>query len=207
MVPDDNPCLRYYDSIMTSIPALQRAIAKTSALQSSMQALQTSLQSHATTLSAIQSSIASIDASSVTTVVKTADQLDIGSSFADITELGFALSANTTYYFRFVLIMDADATTTSIDVAISGPASPSVLNYTKNYWTSGTVQAVAAATAYDSDTNLASSNGSSPRMFLLEGIVRTASTTGNLRPRAKRGVTGNGPNCRAGSFGILRKLT
>lgn len=139
----------------------------------------------------------------LTVLRKTADQTAIGSAFADVTGLGFTLLAGTTYSFRYLLICDADATTTGIDVSVTGPANPTAIVYTMGYWTSATAYTERGGVAYDTNTASTASNGTARRLFVVEGIIVTAGAGGTLIPRAKRENVGTGPNVRAGSVGQL----
>ena len=102
--------------------------------------------------------------------------------------------------------MDSNATTTGIDVSVTGPASPTSLNYTVGYWTSATAQTFRGATAYSFNTAATASNGTAQKLFTIKGIIRNGANAGNLSPVAKRENVGTGPNCRAGSYGILTLL-
>ena len=137
---------------------------------------------------------------------KTADQTAIGTAFADVTELGFAVEANKAYAFEYFLVCTSDATTTGIDVAVNGPSSPTALYYEQLYWTSTTVQAIAEATAYDNNTASTASNGATARIFRVWGILRNGANAGTLIPRAKREAVGSGPSVLAGSYGKLTRL-
>lgn len=138
---------------------------------------------------------------------KTSDQTLIGTAFADVTGTGLPVAASTTYEFEFVLICDADATTTGIDVACNGPAiGAGTIQYDQLYWTSTTVQAIVGAVAYDNNTASTASNGATVRIFRVRGILVNGATAGTLIARTKREAVGTGPNVRAGSFGRLTKL-
>lgn len=139
-------------------------------------------------------------------VVKGADQTDIGTTFADVTGLSLAVLANKTYSFRFELICDADAVTTGIDVAVAGPTSPVSIVYTQRYWTSATVETMRGGTTYDSNTASTASNGNSPRIFVVEGVLVNGANAGNLVARAKREAVGAGPHVRRGSCGLAWQL-
>lgn len=141
-----------------------------------------------------------------TVALKTSDQLAIGAAFADVTGLGLAVAANVPYAFEFVLIVDADATTTGMDFAVNGPAAPTLLNYEQVYWTSATVRTVVGAVAYDNDTAATDSNGTDKRMVVVRGILLNGANAGTLIARAKREAVGTGPNVRAGSYARLWKL-
>lgn len=136
--------------------------------------------------------------------VKASDQTAIGTSFADISNLGFSLTSGKTYRFHYQLIMQADAGTTGIDVAVSGPTT-TILEYTVRSWGSVTVEAPRAYHAYDGALPQVSSNGTSPRIFEVYGIIKP-SAGGTLIPRAKREAVGSGPDCLAGSNGLLWQL-
>lgn len=137
---------------------------------------------------------------------KTSDQTLIGSTFADVTQLGFAVVASGVYEFEFNLLIDADATTTGIDVACNGPASPNLIRYEQISWTSATVRSVVQATAYDNNTANASSQGTTAYLYTVRGILRNGLNAGTLIARAKREAVGSGPNVRAGSWGRLTRL-
>lgn len=141
-----------------------------------------------------------------TTVVTSSDQLLIGTSFADITGLSFAVAANKTYHFKFVILCDADATTTGIDVAVNGPASPTFICSTSLVPNSDTAPVTRWAGAYDADTALTGSNGTSTRACIIEGVLVNGANPGNLVARIKREAVGSGPNVRAGSCGFLTLL-
>lgn len=155
-------------------------------------------------VAAAEAAIVAIPDPIMQSIRKVGDQLNIGTAYADVTGLGFAVVAGTTYMFRYLLIADSDAVTTGIDVAVNGPAT-TLLNYTSTYWTSATAIATAGATAYDNNPASLNSNGATQRIFVIEGIV-TPSANGTLIPRAKREAVGTGPNVRGGSLGLLWTL-
>lgn len=138
--------------------------------------------------------------------IKTADQTLIGTSFATVTGLDLALMANKSYAFEFGLVCDSDATTTGIDVSITGPASPTSLYYTAEHWTTATAKAFRGATAYDDNAANTGSNGATRKLFIVKGVIRNGANAGNLSPRAKREAVGTGPNVRAGSYALLTAL-
>lgn len=141
-----------------------------------------------------------------TVAYKTADQTAIGTAYADVTGTGLTVSANKAYAFEFVLLCDADAVTTGIDVACNGPASPTAITYEQVYWTSATARTERCATAYDSNTASTASNGAAVKIFRVRGVLRNGANAGTLIARAKREAVGTGPNVRAGSYGILQPL-
>lgn len=138
--------------------------------------------------------------------LKTSDQTAIGTSFADVTGTGLSVDVNKAYAFEFVLLCDADATTTGIDVSCNGPASPSSIHYEVVFWTSGTARTERGFTVYNGDTASTASNGTSQRVYRVCGVLRNGANAGTLIARAKREAVGTGPNVRAGSYGRLTPL-
>lgn len=142
-----------------------------------------------------------------TRVATTSDQTAIGASFADITGLGVAVLASTTYEFEFHVFADADAATTGIDIAVNGPASPTAITYSQWYPRSTSVMQYAAASAYDANTANTGSGGTTPCEYVVTGRLVNGSNAGTLVPRLKREAVGSGPNVRAGSWGRVRKIS
>lgn len=140
------------------------------------------------------------------TALKSSDQTAIGTSYADISGTGLAVGANADYYFEFFLYMDSDATTTGIDVAVNGPASPTQISYVTMYWTSATAVAFRNYTAYDGNPGSTASNGATARPYWIRGILRNGANAGTLIARAKREAVGSGPNARSGSYGMAWRL-
>jgi hypothetical protein len=138
--------------------------------------------------------------------IKTQDQLAIGTVYATVTGLDLPLQASKAYAFEFGLVCDADAITTGIDVSVTGPASPTSLDYEVSYWTTATARTERGFTAYDGNTASTGSNGATRKIFKITGVIRNGSNAGNLSPRAKREAVGTGPNVRAGSYGLLVAL-
>lgn len=155
----------------------------------------------------IQGPSGSNGAGVIARAIKTSDQLAIGTAYATVTGVDMPLVAGLSYMFEFGLICDADATTTGIDVAVTGPASPTQLHYTLESWTSATAKTFRGATGYDDNPANANSCGATARMFMIRGIIRNGANAGNLSPRAKREAVGSGPNVRAGSYGLLWALS
>ena len=140
------------------------------------------------------------------TSLKESDQLELGTSYVDVTGTGIPVSAYGVYAFDYRLILDSDATTTAIFSAVNGPASPLSIHYTVTYWTATLVTTSQLATAYDTVGTHANSNGTTQAIYVVNGILRNGPNPGTLIARACREAVGSGPNARAGSFGRARKL-
>lgn len=129
----------------------------------------------------------------------------ITASYADATGLSFAVAASTDYQFDFMLAIAADAVTTGIDVAVNGPASPTLVVYEQKYWITASAATEAFANAYDANTASTDSNGTTVKWFRVKGLLRNGTTAGNLAVRVKRENVGSG-TLKAGSYGILIKV-
>jgi hypothetical protein len=143
---------------------------------------------------------AALDNLGVRRVTTTSDQTLIGTSYTDVTGLSFSVVSGKTYVFDFLIIADADATTTGIDVSCNGPTA-TVLNYTAEYWSTATATAVRGSDTYNFNTASAGSAGTARRIYRVTGILRP-SADGTLSARIKREAAGSGPNVRSGSCGI-----
>jgi len=135
------------------------------------------------------------------------DQTLIGTAFVDVASTGLPVIANAAYEFEFNIIADADATTTGIDVSVNGPAAPTAINYTIEYWTSATAKAFFNATAYDANTASTSSAGATRAIYSVRGVLRNGVNAGTLIGRIKREAVGTGPNVRVGTYSRSRRLS
>lgn len=139
--------------------------------------------------------------------LKTSDQTAMGTAYADVTGTGLAVAANTTYAFEFVIIADADATTTGIDIACNGPAGATTIIYEIYQGAQAGTMTYDQATAYDFNTSNGNSLGTTKAIYRIKGTLVNGATAGTLIARAKREAVGTGPNVRAGSYGVLTKLS
>lgn len=118
-----------------------------------------------------------------------------------------AVAANTAYAFQFHILADADATTTGIDVSVTGPASPTQIEYECESYSSAPAKAYTSATTYDANQASANSCGAARRWYRIRGVLRNGANAGTLSARIKRENVGTGPNVRAGSYGLLTLLS
>lgn len=73
----------------------------------------------------------------------------VANTMADITGLSFPVIAGETYWFEFVIPYTSAAATTGSRWSISGPGSPTLLNYRSEYTLAATTTTLNSATAYD----------------------------------------------------------
>lgn len=104
----------------------------------------------------------------------------VANTIANVTGLEFSVTAGRTYWFEFVIPYTSAATTTGSRWSISGPGSPTQLNYRSEYTLTATTTTVNSATAYDMP---AASNASS----LTAGNVATI--WGTITPSSDGVVT------------------
>jgi hypothetical protein len=144
---------------------------------------------------------------SVRSARKAADQNNIGTAYADVTELGLAVDAAVAYGFEFVLLCTSEGITSGIDVACNGPASPTLIVYDQPRWTSTTAHYIVGATEYDAPIGNDLSSGAEARIYRVAGVLVNGANAGTLIARAKRESGGStGPNVLAGSYGMLWRL-
>src|SRR4029453_7825489 len=114
----------------------------------------------------------------------TANVTTSATTFADITGLSFALSANSDYYFRFVLHHSSAASTTGIRFAVNGPTSPTALRVGGVIPLSATGANYGSQTAYDTAIFATTTGATVQVMSIIEGVIRVAGTaTPNLAAR------------------------
>lgn len=65
----------------------------------------------------------STEQSLISTVVQAADQTDATATLTNITNLTFAVTAGTTYYFRFLLIFRSSLTTVGLQTSVTFPSA------------------------------------------------------------------------------------
>jgi hypothetical protein len=145
-------------------------------------------------------------------VRKTAQQTFAATSFADITGMGFSVSANRVYELEFDILWRSATATVGVGLAINGPASPTSVQ--------GSVlivgaQAAGALTdifsagfvAYDTPnlTTLTTNSTSVTYMARLSCLLEVGGTAGTVIPRW-RSETATNTTVEVGSFGTCKLL-
>lgn len=126
----------------------------------------------------------------------------------DVTNMTFALAANTKYYYKFVIQHESDETTTGSGFGITAPSGVTMSNWCINTTAitnvaspglgsyCGTGDASATTTGADNPGNYFTSN--------IEGYIQTGGTAGELKLRFKSETTGKEVTIDPKSFGILQ---
>src|SRR5690349_13352253 len=127
-------------------------------------------------------------------------------TFANVTGLTFAVSANSNYAFRFVLHHTSSATTIGIRFAVNGPAATSLR--VGGIVPISTVAAnFGSQTAYDTAIFASTTGTTTAVMSIVEGVVRVSSSGGTLACRFAAEVAASGAVVvLANSHGILIPL-
>jgi hypothetical protein len=133
---------------------------------------------------------------------KSADQASTSTTFADVTGMTFALSANTTYSIECNISYLSAATTTALQIALNGPASPTALRYTVQTATSATATHNASQSAYDTVTNPASALTTALPVRLV-GTIENGSNAGTLALRMRTEVSASSVTIQRGSWCAL----
>lgn len=124
--------------------------------------------------------------------VKASAEAFSSTSYADSTNMAFAIEASKTYKFRFVVFFTTNATTVGIKLAIQGPAS--CVAWAGSH-TPAAAPAVGGSAIYhigaasadistDLDLALPSAGpGGTVTMAIIEGLVQNSTNAGNLKLR------------------------
>jgi hypothetical protein len=126
----------------------------------------------------------------------------------DVTGLAFPVLANKLYEFEFNILYTAAATTTGSRWSISGPATPTFLNYQSEYsLTTTTTTRNALLQAYDAP---AACNVTSAALgnnwALIKGVIQP-SAAGNVIARFASEITVSAITAKIGSFVRFRQVT
>lgn len=112
---------------------------------------------------------------------------------ADVTGLSFSVAAGATYWFRFVIMYTANATTTGSRWSVSGPGSPTALRYRSEASLTTTSRTLTEGhAAYDLPAaSNATSAATGANIAVIEGFI-TPSASGTLIARFASEVAGAG---------------
>lgn len=134
------------------------------------------------------------------TVTKTADESNSTTTGADIADLTIPLGPAQIVHFHAYLICSAAATTTGIQLAINGPASPVQVEATIIGWTDATTRVTDGVSAYETYQANLSSPGTTRRVFEIIGRVINGTVRGTLALRFKSEVGASAITCHKGSW-------
>lgn len=145
-----------------------------------------------------------------TTVVLGSDQTNnngTANTIADVTGLSFSVTAGSTYWFRFLVMYTAAATTTGSRWSVNGPASPTLLIFRSEYSLSATTQTLnEGLSAYDTPAaSSASSAATGSNVAKVEGFI-TPSASGTVILRFASEVSASAIVAKAGSLLLWQQV-
>jgi hypothetical protein len=119
-------------------------------------------------------------------------------TYANVTGLSFAVEADLTYSFRFVIPYTAAAGTTGSAWAVSGPASPTAIYVRSSYPSAATTETYNAVDDYDLP---AAGNGDTPAgaTAIIEGVIEP-SAAGTVIARFLSDVNTSAITAKAGAY-------
>lgn len=127
-------------------------------------------------------------------------------TIADVTGLSFAVASGHLYYFRFIIPYTSAATTTGSRWSISGPASPTLLNYNSTYTLTATSNTFNSATAYDIPAASNASSLTAGNVAIIEGIIKP-SGNGTVIARFASEVSASAIVAKVGAICLWQDIT
>jgi hypothetical protein len=122
----------------------------------------------------------------------------VANTIADVTGLSFAVTADQTYWFEFVIPYTSAATTTGSRWAINGPAAPTLLNMRSEYTLAATTTTVNSVTAYDTPSGANATSLTAGNVATLWGVIKP-SQNGTVVARFASEVSGSAITAKAGA--------
>lgn len=120
-------------------------------------------------------------------------------TLADVTGLSFAVLAGHRYRFRFNIFYTSAATTTGSRWSISGPGSPTTLNYRSVYSLAGTTVTTNNASAYDTPAASNATSLAAGNVAEIFGFI-VPSSDGTVIARFASEISSSAITALAGSF-------
>jgi hypothetical protein len=140
--------------------------------------------------------------SSLTAVVLGADVINnnaVANTIQNVTGLSFEVTAENTYWFKFIIQHTAAATTTGKRWSISGPVAPTMLSYQSEYTLTATTSTRnAMLQAYDLPAASNATSVVAMNMAIIEGIIKP-SANGTVIARFASEIAGSAITAKAGS--------
>lgn len=136
-----------------------------------------------------------------------ADRTSSSTTYADVTDLSFPVSANVNYQIDCTLTYQTAATTTGIGFALNGPASPSMVVGAMEASTSGVAASRNQFNAYNGTTKSSGvQTASANQSANLRALFRNGANSGTLSLRYASEVAASNAVVKAGSYCTLIEL-
>lgn len=120
-------------------------------------------------------------------------------TIADVTGLSFSVTAGETYVFNFIIAYTSAATSTGSRWSVSGPGSPTLLNYSSQYTLAATTITTNHATAYDIPAASNATSLTAGNTALIWGVI-TPSANGTVIARFASEIANSAITAKAGSI-------
>ena len=133
----------------------------------------------------------------------TADRQSTSTSFADVTDLTLSVLASTTYVVTCTLSYTTAVSTTALQLAVNGPASPTALRYAVETSTTATARHNASQSAYDTVVNPATGGAATALPVTLYGTLENGSNAGTLAVRFRTEVNASAVTILRGSYCLV----
>lgn len=142
----------------------------------------------------------------ITGATKTSDQSSSIVTLADVTDLSWAVAANTDYVLNLLVFYETALITTGMGLSLSAPASPTLLRFGFDFSTSAAVRFAAVGSATDSILGTGAGPAASTSTIAGSCILRNGANAGNLALRFATLVALSAVTIKAGSFGLLHRI-
>ncbi|WP_430897598.1 MULTISPECIES: hypothetical protein [unclassified Paraflavitalea] len=127
-------------------------------------------------------------------------------TIADITGLAFPVTSGLLYWFRFFIRYNSAATTTGARFSITGPATPTLLNFRSDYTLTATSRTFNdGLTAYDTPAASNASALTTGNIATIEGIIQP-SANGNVTARFASEIASSAITVQPQSFVEYRRI-
>jgi hypothetical protein len=124
----------------------------------------------------------------------------VANTITDVTNLSFAVTSGTHYWFRFVIPYASSATANGSRWTINGPAT-SLLAYISNYSLTATTWTFNTAVAYDTPAaSNATSAATAGNIAIIEGHIKPSANGTVIARFASEGATAASITAKAGAF-------
>lgn len=140
-----------------------------------------------------------------TTVVLGADHTNTTTTPTTVPTLSFPVAANTQYAVECFLSVSAAATTTGVQITVTGPASPTAVTITRDYSTTATAAGRLSLSALGA-LNATASAGTAASIDMITMILRNGANAGTLGLQLDSEVAASAVTIRQGSHCRSRVL-
>lgn len=131
--------------------------------------------------------------------LKSADQANSTTSYADVSDLTFEVGAGDTYVAQWVLVASSASGLVGIQLAVNGPASPTAVTATITCFTALGVPATLNVSAYDIGLDLVTSAGTNRVQCTVRMTLLNGSNAGVVAARLRSSSGGTAVTVHAGS--------